>query len=279
MVALGKKLYHDSRLSGDGTVSCATCHALDKGGCDQLRFSKGINGAEGDINAPTVYNAGFHVRQFWDGRAANLKEQAGGPVTNPIEMGAQWPDVIAALEKDQEYVAAFDALFGGKITSNNIQEAIATFEESLVTTGSKFDRYLTGEIAALAPDEREGYELFKGNACSTCHTGAVLGGLSFELMGRREDYFADRGGIIKPDYGRFNFTGEEEDRHKFKVPTLRNVAVTFPYFHDGITSDLKEVVRIMAVYNSGESLSEGELDRIVAFLNTLTGEYEGELLQ
>ncbi len=279
MAILGDRLFHDTRLSGDGTISCATCHDLAKGGTDQLQFSKGIRDQVGGINSPTVYNAVFALRQFWDGRAADLKEQAGGPVTNPIEMDAKWPAVIAKLEQDQGYMTAFKALFSDGIRAENIQTAIAAFEQTLVTQNAKFDKYLRGDEAALNADEKEGYHLFKENGCATCHVGQALGGRSFEYMGLRNDYFSDRGAVKEPDQGRFNFTKDEGDRHKFKVPTLRNLSVTHPYFHDGSTLDMKEAVRTMAEYQSDVVLDDGEVDKIVAFLNTLNGEYKGTLLQ
>lgn len=278
LVSLGDRLYHDNRLSGDDSLSCATCHALDMGGTDQLRYSEGIDGQFGDINAPTTFNAGFAIRQFWDGRAADLKEQAGGPVTNPIEMGAEWPAVITKLEADTDYVRAFDALFKDGINNNNIQEAIAAFEETLVTVNAPFDQYLYGKKDAITPTQQEGYHLFKDHGCATCHVGKILGGQSFEYMGLWHDYFADRGEVIKPDHGLYNFSGEEKDRHKFKVPTLRNVTLTFPYFHDGTTSDLAEAVRIMGKYQTESGLSEDEVVKITGFLETLTGEYKGKRL-
>ncbi len=279
LVALGKTLYHDVRLSGDDTVSCASCHGLETGGCDRLPFSKGIADQVGGINAPTVFNAGPIVAQFWDGRAADLAEQAGGPVENPIEMGAKWPEVVARLGQDAEYAAAFGALFPDGVTRENAQQAIAHFEETLVTTDSSFDLYLKGDEGALSADEKEGYQLFLDNGCATCHVGKIMGGQSFELMGRAADYFADRGDPTDADLGRENVTKREADRHKFKVPTLRNVAQTFPYFHDGSTSDLAEAVQTMAKYQNGTALSDADTAKIVAFLKALTGKYEGKLLE
>jgi cytochrome c peroxidase len=187
--------------------------------------------------------------------------------------------VIAKLEKDPEYVAAFGKHYGGKITSDNIQNAIAAFEKTLVTRNSKFDKHLMGQADALTADEKEGYHLFKEHACATCHVGKALGGQSYELMGHLGDYFGDRGDVIKPDHGRFNFTNDEADRHKFKVPTLRNVALTYPYFHDGSTTDLKEAVLVMSKYQTGRTMSDAEAEKVTTFLKTLTGEYEGKLLQ
>ncbi len=278
-VALGDKLYHDVRLSGDDTISCATCHDLAKGGTDQAPSSTGIGGQVGPINSPTTYNSAFFVRQFWDGRAATLEEQAAGPVHNPIEMGANWDVVIPKLEKDKEYVEAFKALYPEQgITGEAIVDAIAIFERSLNTPNSRFDQYLRGDKDAINEEEKKGYELFKSSGCATCHVGPAMGGESFERMGLKADYFEDRGNVQEVDQGLTNFTKKEDDRFKFKVPTLRNLAVTYPYFHDGQTTDIKEAVKIMAKYQEGLDLSDQEADLIAKFLNTLTGEYKGELL-
>lgn len=277
-VALGNRLYHDVRLSGDDTISCATCHALDKGGTDQARFSTGINGQLGDINSPTSFNSGFNFVQFWDGRAATLEEQADGPVNNPIEMGSNWPQVLGKLTQDAAFMQEFLAVYPQGPSKETITEAIATFERSLITPDSPFDKYLTGDEKALSPEALRGYALFKEKRCATCHVGETLGGQSYEYMGLYEDYFAARGNVHKPDYGRFNVTEDEADRHKFKVPTLRNIAITFPYFHDGSTSDLKEAVRIMGQYNAGVTLSSTDVDAIVAFLKSLTGTFNGQPL-
>lgn len=278
-VALGDKLYHDVRLSGDDTIPCATCHDLSKGGTDQAPSSTGIGGQVGPINSPTTYNSAFFVRQFWDGRAATLEEQAAGPVHNPIEMGANWDVVIPKLEKDKEYVEAFKALYPEQgISGEAIVDAIAIFERSLNTPNSRFDQYLRGNKDAINEEEKKGYELFKSSGCATCHVGPAMGGESFERMGLKADYFEDRGNVQEVDQGLTNFTKNEDDRFKFKVPTLRNIAVTYPYFHDGQTTDLKEAVKTMAKYQEGTELSDQEAEAIVKFLNTLTGEYKGELL-
>jgi len=279
-VGLGNRLYHDTRLSGDNSVSCATCHDLAKGGTDQAPTSTGIGGAIGPINAPTTYNSGLILRQFWDGRAADLEEQAAGPVHNPIEMGSNWDEVIPKLEEDVEYVKAFAALYPDQgMTGDSIVDAIAEFERSLITPDSRFDRFLKGDPEAITEQELQGYELFKSIGCTNCHVGAALGGQSFERMGLKEDYFADRGDVKEVDSGLFNFTGKESDRFKFKVPTLRNIAVTYPYFHDGRTDNLKDAVVIMSKYQEGRLLTDEQADLVVAFLKTLTGEYEGEPLQ
>jgi len=277
-VALGNRLYHDVRLSGDDTISCASCHALDKGGTDQARFSTGIGGQVGDINSPTSLNSGFNFVQFWDGRAATLEEQADGPVNNPIEMGANWPQVLGKLTQDAAFMQEFLAVYPQGPSKETITEAIATFERSLITPDSPLDKYLTGDEKALSPEALRGYALFKDHHCATCHVGETLGGQSYEYMGLFEDYFAARGNVQKADFGRFNVTQNEADRHKFKVPTLRNIELTFPYFHDGSTSDLKEAVRTMAQYNAGATLSSADIDAVVAFLKSLTGTLNGQPL-
>ncbi len=269
---LGNKLFHDKRLSGDNTISCATCHDLAKGGTDQKQFSTGVRDQRGPINSPTVFNARYNFVQFWDGRAKDLKEQAAGPVTNPIEMDAKWPKVLAKLRQDPELTKAFDASYPDGITQDNVQDAIAEFEKTLVTPHSRFDRYLRGDQAALSKEEAMGLQVFLQKGCQTCHVGKILGGQSFEKMGLVRDYFADRGGLTEADNGRFNVTKKEEDRHYFKVPTLRNIELTFPYFHDGSRTDLKQAVKVMGKYQIEKSLSDAEAEKITAFLKTLTDE-------
>jgi len=271
-VALGDALFHDVRLSKDSTLSCASCHALDKGGTDQERVSTGVGDAKGPINSPTVYNAVFNFRQFWDGRAADLQEQAGGPVTNPIEMGASWVGVVQRLSADDAFLTRFHAVYPEGLSQETITDAIAEFEKSLVTTHNRFDAYLYGDDTALSADELAGLALFRENACANCHNGSNLGGQSFERMGRRADYFADRGQTAEVDFGRFNQTKVERDRFSFKVPTLRNVELTFPYFHDGTRQTLEQAVSDMAKYQGYRNFSAKETAQVVAFLKTLTGE-------
>jgi len=279
-VALGDKIFHDKRLSKDHTIACASCHGLDKGGTDQKQFSEGVGGQMGDINAPTVLNAGFQFVQFWDGRAATLEEQADGPVNNPIEMASNWPEAIAKLQQDQEFTQAFNAVYSAGYGKETITEAIAVFERTLITPNSRFDAYLAGEKSALSAEEQEGHALFLKHSCATCHVGKLLGGQSFEKLGRKGDYFAARGTpAAKPDFGRFNVTGKETDRFKLKVPTLRNIALTFPYLHDGTAKTLVEAVDVMAKFMVGKTLPASETAAIVKFLETLTGEYGGKPLK
>lgn len=277
-VALGNQLFHDTRLSGDNTISCASCHDLNKGGTDQAASSLGIRGQVGPINAPTVFNAVHNHKQFWDGRAANLEEQAGGPVTNPLEMGAAWDQVLNTLQKDTQLVQTFSALYPDGLTQKNILNAIATFEQSLVTPNSKFDLYLRGNENILSEQELHGYELFK-QSCISCHAGQNLGGLSFEKLGAKTDYFSKDRLPNESDMGRFNVTKDQSDKHKFKVPTLRNIAQTHPYFHNASAKTLEEAVAIMAKHQTTKKFSTAEIGDISAFLRTLTGEYKGLLLK
>lgn len=278
-VAMGDKVFHDTRLSKDNSISCASCHDIDKGGTDQLDFSEGVGGAVGDINAPTVFNSGFQFMQFWDGRAADLEEQADGPVNNPIEMASNWPEAIGKLQQDERFMTAFTALYPEGPTKDTLIDAIATYERSLITPDSRFDKYLAGDSSALTAEELAGYKHFLDFACATCHVGKLMGGQSFEPMGLKADYFGDRGEVIERDYGRFNHTKDEKDRFRFKVPTLRNIAVTFPYLHDASAKTLEEAVEVMSKYQVNGTLSKTQVAQVVAFLHTLTGEYRGRLLE
>ncbi len=279
---LGLLLYNDKRLSGDNTLSCASCHNLATGGVDRRKVSVGIDGQLGGINAPTVYNAVFNIRQFWDGRAKDLQEQAGGPPLNPIEMGSKsWDDITSKLNEDKEFRKAFKVVYPQGFTGETITDAIAEFEKTLITPNSAFDKYLKGDESAISDDAKEGYRLFKENSCATCHVGQAMGGQSFEYMGVVLDYFADRGGVVtEADNGLYNVTKKESDRHKFKVPLLRNIALTAPYFHDGSAGTLEEAVMVMMKYQLGKDIvKDEEINKIVSFLKTLNGEYDGQVLQ
>ncbi|MDR2488452.1 MAG: cytochrome-c peroxidase [Desulfovibrio sp.] len=284
--ALGQKLFNDKRLSGDNTVSCASCHALTKGGGDGQRFAEGVRKQFGDINAPTVFNAMCNIRQFWNGRAADLQEQAGGPPFNPVEMDSKnWEEVIAKLSGDaalaQEFLAVYPvARHGGGWSGNNITDAIAEYEKTLITPDSRFDKWLKGDDKAISGTELEGYRRFKVYRCSSCHVGKALGGQSFEYMDLKKDYFTDRKGPpLGSDEGLKSFTGKEQDLHKFKVPNLRNVELTAPYLHDGTATSLDETVRIMGTYLSGMEVPEHDRKLIAAFLRTLTGEFQGKRVE
>lgn len=277
-VALGKRLFYDPRLSHDNSIACAGCHSLSKGGTDQRARSVGIGGALGGINAPTVFNSGLNFKQFWDGRAETLEDQIEGPTHGPKEMGSNWPEIIGKLRQDPSYAATFGALYPEGIQSATIKDAIAVFERSLLTPNSRFDKFLRGDRAALTSQEQAGYSLFKDYGCASCHQGMNVGGNMFQVFGVMGDYFADRGTPTGADQGRANVTGHEGHIHVFKVPSLRNVALTAPYFHDASAETLEEAVKVMAKYQLGRSLSTKEVEELATFLRTLTGEYRGSPL-
>lgn len=276
--ALGERLFHDKRLSGDGAVACANCHALDGGGSDNQAFSRGVKGRLGLVNAPSVFNSVFNFRQFWDGRAATLEAQVAEPVANPLEMGSNWDDVVARLRGDTGFEAAFKASYPDGVNPANLQHALATFVGSLVTPNARFDKYLRGDMQALTADEVRGYQLFKSYGCVSCHQGVNVGGNMFQQFGVMGDYFASRGAPTPADLGRYNVTGRNADRHVFKVPGLRNVALTAPYFHDGSARTLGEALDVMFKYQLGRSAPPQDKELIIKFLHTLTGEYRGKPL-
>ena len=274
MVELGSILFHDKRLSKDNTVSCSSCHNLNQAGQDGLAVAIGVKGLKGSVNSPTVFNSGFAFRQFWDGRSPTLEDQVGGPIHNPVEMASNWQEVIGKLSKDPQIVAKFVEIWEEGISQENIQNAIAEFERSLTTPNSPFDRYLKGDYSALTADEIKGWHLFRDLGCISCHQGVGIGNNMYANLGVMGDYFADRGRpIVNSDLGRFNVTGRDKDRHVFKVPGLRNVALTAPYFHDGSIDSLDEVVNTMARYQLGIKLNQQQRDYLVAFLKSLTGQF------
>ena len=272
-VALGRLLFHDPKLSKDNTISCASCHSLKTGGVDQQKISTGILGRKGNINAPTVFNSGLLFRQFWDGRAETLEEQVDDPVQNPVEMGSQWPDVLAKLYDDPKYPGLFKEIYPDGIKRKNVKNAVAEYERSLITPNSRFDQYLRGDESAINEQERQGYELFKSYGCISCHQGMAVGGNMFQVFGAVNSYFKQRGNIQKADMGRFNLTGNEMDRHSFKVPSLRMAALTPPYLHDGNAKTLREAVDIMFKFQLGREAPDEDKEALVAFIKTLAGEH------
>ena len=268
MVELGKKLYFDPRLSKSGFISCNSCHNLSMGGTDNIPTSIGDKWQQGPINAPTVLNSSLNVAQFWDGRAADLKAQAGGPIANPGEMGFTHTLAIGVLESIPAYVREFKQVFGkDKVDIDQVTMAIAEFEKTLVTPNSRFDQWLLGKSDALSADELAGYKLFKESGCVACHNGPAVGGASFQKMGVVAPYKSTGGAE-----GRSAVTGKDVDRFNFKVPTLRNVEMTYPYFHDGAVNTLPEAVDIMGKLQLGKTFTTVENGKIVAFLKTLTGD-------
>ena len=277
-VALGKKLFHETSLSHDNTIACASCHQLAHGGVDGMRYSIGISGQVSSINTPTVFNSVFNFRQFWNGRAKTIEDQVAGPVHNPVEMGSSWLEVMSKLKKDANYVETFSEIYKNGISPETIADAIATFVRSLVTPNSRFDKYLRGDLQAITPYELSGYVLFTGYGCIACHQGVNIGGNLFEKLGVMRDYFEERGDVTQVDLGRFEITQNPEDMFVFKVPSLRNVALTAPYFHDGTAQTLENAVVVMGKYQLGIALPEEDVSKIAAFLRTLTGQYDGKPL-
>lgn len=265
--AVGKVLFSDTVLSKDETVACATCHSFNFGGADPRPVSIGIGGKKGNIQSPTVYNARFNFKQFWNGRAESLTEQANGPIHNPVEMGMESRIVENRLNADPAYRALFKKAYGtNHIRYEQVIDAIVEFEKALVTPDSRFDRYLRGEIT-LTPLELEGYRRFKALGCITCHNGINIGGNSFQKMGLFVPYKSDKS---FPD--RYSVTKKPLHINVYKVPTLRNIALTAPYFHDASAKTLTEAVGTMSYHNLGSHLSEKDTEAIVAFMKTLTGE-------
>lgn len=265
--AIGKSLFFDPILSKDNSVACASCHALPYGGADPLPVSIGIEGKTGRMNSPTVLNAVFNFSQFWNGRAKNLTEQASGPIHNSVEMGSNTALVERRINQNTHYAKAFRKVYGKRpVTFADITETIVEYEKTLITPNAKFDRYLRGEIK-LNDSEARGYSLFKRIGCASCHNGVNIGGNSYQKFG-----------VIVPiehslqTDDRYKLTKREFDKNVFKVPTLRNIALTAPYFHDGRASSLKEALKIMSNHNLGIILSSDELNDLTAFLYTLTGE-------
>jgi cytochrome c peroxidase len=268
LVELGKKLFFEPRLSKSGSISCNSCHNLSMGGSDNIKTSIGYKWQQGPINSPTVLNSSLNLAQFWDGRAKDLKEQAGGPINNPGEMAFTHDFAIDMLASIPAYRAEFKSVFGKDVIDiDQVTTAIAEFEKILVTPNSRFDQWLVGDKSALNKDELAGYQLFKSSGCVACHNGAAVGGNSFQKMGMVAPYKT-----MNPALGRSAVTGDEADRLSFKVPTLRNIELTYPYFHDGEVATLTEAVDIMGRLQLGRTFSADENAKLVAFLKTMTGD-------
>lgn len=277
-VELGRQLFNDTRLSANNSVSCASCHHLEKGGADDKPFSIGVTGAMVGVNTPTVFNASLNFKQFWDGRADSLEAQVEAVVRSPLELGNTWKAVIDTLSNDPGYHAAFTNAYPDGVTAANAQNALATYERTLLTPNSRFDLYLKGNTDILTLDEKYGYQRFKQYGCIACHQGVNIGGNMYQKFGVMGDYFKARGNPTEADLGRYRVTSNEEDRNVFKVPSLRNIALTAPYFHDGSAKTLDEAVDVMFKYQLGRVPSEQDKILIIKFLKTLTGEFGGKPL-
>jgi cytochrome c peroxidase len=269
LVKLGEKLYFEKRLSLNGQMSCNTCHMVDekRAGVDNEATSLGVHGQRGDRNSPTTLNAGFHFAQFWDGRAKTLEDQAKGPVLNPVEMAMpSEAEVIKRLGSDKDYPALFKSAFPGQadpVNYDNFSKAVAAFERTLITR-DRFDDFLKGDDSALNAQEIRGLDLFLTTGCTTCHTGPTIGGNMYQKIGVLHPYPNDK------DPGRIKVTNEEWDQFRFKVPSLRNVALTYPYFHDGKAESLESAIKQMAYLQLDKQLSDEDVTSLKAFLSSLS---------
>jgi cytochrome c peroxidase len=272
-VELGKALYFEPRLSASHVISCASCHNIGLGGADAEPTSIGHRWQHGGRNSPTTFNAVFNKAQFWDGRAKDLEQQAGGPMVNPLEMASPEPHIPEQLKGIPGYGVLFGRAFPGEsdpITLANAQKAIAVFEATLITPNAPFDRYLDGQAGALTPVQKQGLELFMDKGCSSCHNGVNVGGGQYAPFGVVAKPSAK---LLPPtDKGRFQVTRSPGDAYVYKVPTLRNIALTAPYFHTGEVWDLRQAVAIMGASQLGANLSDDEIGKIAAFLDSLTGD-------
>lgn len=261
---LGEKLFFDTSLSRNKTVSCFSCHDVFLNGADSKRIAVGIDQKKGIVNTPTVFNAVFNFRQNWDGSARTLADQASGPITNPVEMGHNFVELISELNKTS-YKDEFKEVYKDGITQKNIVDAIAEFQKNLITPNAPFDKYLRGDEEAITKEQKEGYQLFKSKGCISCHNGVNVGGQLYSRFGMVQL-------MDDSNLGLYNVTKEEEDKYYFKVPTLRNVELTAPYFHNGSVETLYDAVSIMLKYQVGRDTNPDEIHKIVEFLKSLNGE-------
>ncbi|MCB2219609.1 MAG: cytochrome-c peroxidase [Bacteroidetes bacterium] len=279
-IALGKALYYDKRLSKNENISCNSCHNLETYGVDNEPTSDGDTGEKGDRNSPTVLNAALHFVQFWDGRAKDVEEQAGGPILNPVEMAIPSEEFLierlSSIEKYQQLFAETYPEEENPITYENIEKSIAAFERTLITR-APFDNYLEGDFNALSDQQKKGLDAFMESGCTTCHSGVLLGGNMYHKFGLYDDYWKHTGSE-HIDQGRAEVTGDEAQMFMFKVPSLRNVEKTFPYYHDGSVMELNKAIKIMAITQLNKELTDQEIADIGAFLESLTGKVPQDAL-
>jgi cytochrome c peroxidase len=276
-VALGKRLWTDTRVSGDGHVACSHCHVFALGGANGLARGQLPGRKTVSVNVPSVFNTAFDFRFGWSGRFEDIGEILDIAIASPAVMASSWPTAAASLAQDAALMQAFAASYPEGLSAGSLREVLAFYVLSLATPNARFDRHLRGELA-LSDEEEAGYALFRDYGCVSCHQGINIGGNLLQRFGVVQDYFASRAAVTPADQGLFVATQREEDRHVFRVPSLRNVARTAPYFHDGSAATLGDAIRDMAQYQLGRTLSSDQIDQIAAFLRTLTGELDGVAL-
>jgi len=264
-VKLGHQLFFDPILSKNDKISCSNCHIISEGGDDNKKVSIGINGQKDNVNAPTVLNSRYNFVQFWNGRAKNLQEQAMDAITNSVEMGNTVSNLVKVLKNNSYYNKEFKSIYKNGVTKKNIADAIAEYEKTLITPNSPFDKYLRGDKNAITKEQKEGYELFKEIGCIACHNGVNIGGNLYAKFGNIMD-------ANSSNLGRYDVTKNPNDKYLFKVPSLRNIALTAPYFHDGRFNNLKNAVEFMVKHQLGKNINKNDINKIVSFLKSLTGE-------
>lgn len=274
--ALGELLFREPLLSGDGKVACSDCHREAHALADPVPLSRAGARPESPLNSPTMYNLRYYSKLGWGGRFDTLESHNDALMTNPNVMASSWSGSAERLARTREYRARFAAVFADGLTANNVRAALLEYERSLVTPNAPFDRYLRGDAGAVSPEAKRGYALFKSYGCASCHQGKAVGGNLLQRVGVMRDYFAERGEVKPRDFGRFNVTRLERDRFVFRVPSLRNVALTAPYFHDGSAATLEAAITLMARYQLGRELDPADVTLLVEFLRSLTGEYRGK---
>jgi cytochrome c peroxidase len=276
--ALGERLFKDKHLSADGKFACESCHYLDKGGTDNEVLSKAINNGKRNLNTPTIFNVGLLPSLTWTGNINDLGVLTEGMIKSEKGLATDLPTIAGKLAQDESYLKLFNKIYKEGISPENILDAMVEFMRSLYTPNSRFDKYLRGDKNAITRAERIGYQLFKSYGCVSCHQGVNLGGNMRAPSGIFGNFVIDRGDETNADLGLYNITKREEDKYVFRVPGLRNIALTGPYLHDGSAPKLRDAVETMALYMLGRELAPREIDLIVKFLNTLTGEYQGKPL-
>jgi len=274
--SIGKKLFNDARLSKEHSHTCASCHQLPLFGTDQEETYVGFHNVAGAINTPTILNATYNFRQFWDGRAESFSEVIDDHIFDKTIFNNDWNTIIKRLNDNPDYMKLFSEAFTDGITESNIELSIKTYLNELTTPNAPFDLFIAGKTTAISEDAKKGFELFKQFGCISCHQGRNIGGNLFQKMGIYKNYFEEKQFISQSDLGRYNVTGNEGDKFVFKVPSLRNVTHTAPYLHDGTAKNLKDAITIMAEYQVGQPIAAQEVTYIIEFLKTLTGELPNE---